>query len=154
MVNIAKVFSIFVVVFASAITNASGLTEEAVKKLIAKVDNAAVTLNADAVADALSSNVIIIMNIKSQGQTHVMKPTKKDYILMLKQGWAAYKNYTYTKSNVKIRMLANKAIVTSNVSESMTVQGQRMSGESREEVTVELVNGKPLITKVVGYTSM
>jgi len=29
-----------------------------------------------------------------------------------------------------------------------------MSGESKEELIIEMVNGKALITHVVGYTSM
>lgn len=99
-------------------------------------------------------DVMIIMNINMQGQKHVMKPGKTEYISMVQQGWSSYSNYTYSKSDVVIKMQGDKSFVTNNVSESMTVQGSKMSGESKEEVTIELVNGKPLITRKVGYTSM
>jgi hypothetical protein len=73
---------------------------------------------------------------------------------MLKQGWAQYKKYKYSRSNVRIEIRDNKAIVTADVRESMTIQGQNISGESKEEVTIELVDGIPLITEVTGYTTM
>jgi len=133
---------------------AGSLTETDVKGLIAKADKAAVTLNASDLASTLSDDVIIIMNINMQGQKHVMKPSKTEYISMVQQGWTTYSNYTYSKSDVVIKMQDDKAFVTSKVSESMTVQGSTMSGESKEEVTIELVNGRPLITRMVGYTSM
>lgn len=53
-----------------------------------------------------------------------------------------------------IKIRENKAFVSALVQESMTVQGQIISGFSREVVTIELVNGTPLITEVVGYTGM
>lgn len=134
--------------------NAATLTENDVKKLIAAADQAAVSLNADALAATLSNNVVIIMNIDMQGQKHVMKPSKQEYIAMLKQGWSTYTDYTYKKSNVVIKMQSGKALVTADVKESMTVQGQTMSGESKEEVVIEMINNTPMITKVVGYTSM
>jgi len=94
------------------------------------------------------------MNITMEGQTQVMKPSKQEYITMLKQGWSAYENYTYSKSNVIIKIQEGKAIVTANIKETMTVQGQNLSGESQEIVTIEIVNGNLLITNVVGYTAM
>lgn len=149
-----KTLFMFMCITISVIASAATLTEAAVKEFIEKVDHAAVTLNANEISDALSNDAVIIMNIKMQGQDHVMKPSKNEYITMLQQGWSTYENYKYAKSNVIIKIQGNIAFVTANVKESMTVQGKDVTGESKEEVTIELINGKPLITKVVGYTSM
>ncbi len=154
MTNIVKVFFLVIYTMASLAATASELTEESVKAIIAKADNAASTLNANGISNVMSKNAIIVMNINMKGKEHVLKPSKQEYIAMLQQGWSTYKNYKYTKSDVVIKIEGKKALVTANVKESMTVQGQNVSGESKEELTIELVNGKPLITKVIGYTSM
>jgi hypothetical protein len=36
----------------------------------------------------------------------------------------------------------------------MTLQGENIMGETNEEATIELINGVPLITKIVGHTRM
>ena len=48
----------------------------------------------------------------------------------------------------------NKALVSAVVQESMIYQGQNMSGSTKEEVTIELVDGKPLVTKVIRHTRL
>ncbi len=154
MTNLVKVCFLAFSLFASAISFASDLTEESVKSLLSKIDNAVANLNADEVSKALSDNVIITINITMQGQTQVMRPSKQEYIAMLEEGWSMYENYKYSKSNVKIKIQGRKAFVSADVRESMTVQGQNIAGESKEEITIELINGKPLITNMVGYTSM
>lgn len=154
MKNIIRACFIAICIMASATVSATGLSEKTVMALIEKVDNAATTLNTSAVSDAMSNNAVIVMNIKMQGKEHVMKPTKNEYIAMLQQGWSTYENYKYSKSNVVVKMQGDKAFVTADVKETMTVQGKSVTGESKEEVTIELINGKPLITKIVGYTSM
>ena len=130
------------------------LTEEIVRDFITEIDNAIVNMDVDGVADALSDDAIIVMNINMQGQTHVIKPSKHAYIEMLEQGWSAATNYEYTRTNLKIVMQDNKAIVTALVRESMTVQGRNMDTRTREKITVELINGQPLITNVVGHSSL
>ncbi len=154
MTNLVKVCFLAFSLFASAISFASDLTEESVKSLLSKIDNAVANLNAAEVSKALSDNVIITINITMQGQTQVMRPSKQEYIAMLEEGWSMYENYKYRKSNVKIKIQGSKAFVSADVRESMTVQGQNIAGESKEEITIELINGKPLITDMVGYTSM
>jgi phosphoribosylformimino-5-aminoimidazole carboxamide ribonucleotide (ProFAR) isomerase len=154
MLRIVKIW--FLVFSLAALTSACApsLTEESAKQVISKIDNAVNTLNAQEVANALSDDVELILNINVQGQIQVLRPSKQEYIAMLQQGWAKSTNYEYSRSNMEIKIQGNKAFVSTNVKESMTVQGQNISGESKEEVTIELINGSPLITKVIGYTSM
>jgi len=143
-----------IILFTSAISVASGLSEDSVNELLERVDNAAVNLNAEEISNALSNNVQITINISSQGKTQVLKLSKQEYIDMLKQGWSMYKNYKYSKSNVKINIQGSAAYVSADIKESMTVQGQDISGNSKEDLTIELVNGRVLITSVVAYATM
>lgn len=148
---------IFVLLSLVAVTTssyASELTKETVKQVISRVDNAVNDLNAKAVGEEMSSDVSITMNISIQGQTQIMKPSKQEYIAMLEQGWALYTNYKYNRSNMVIKIKSDKAYITADVQESMTIQGQNISGTSKEETIIELVNGKPLVTAVTAHTSM
>ncbi len=149
--------TVLMVIFSFAVhsmVNAGELTESSVKAFTEKVVSAILTKDTSKISDAMSDNVLIIINVNMQGENHVMKPAKKEYLSMLQQGWDMYKNHKYKQSNMVIKIEGNRAIVTADISESMTVQGKEMSAETKEETTIELVNGKPLITKVVGYTTM
>ena len=154
MKSIIKLCFITMFMFSSSILHAANLTQGMVDKVINDMDSAASSLNVNAVAALLDDNVEIVMNIEMQGQKHVMKPAKQEYIAMLQQGWSAYKDYEYSRSDVSTQLKGNKAVVSATVKESMNVQGQQVSGESKEEVTIELVGNKALVTKVVGYTKM
>ena len=156
----SKIFiliTVLMVIFSFAVhsmVNAGELTESSVKALIEKVDSAILTEDTSIISDAMSDNVLIIMNVNMQGENHVMKPAKKEYLSTLQQGLDKCKNLKHKRSNMVIKIEGNRAIVTADISESMTMQGKEVSGESKSETTIELVNGKPLITKVVAYTTM
>lgn len=154
MKSIVKSGFIIFSLLISSISYAADISEKDVKSVMSKVDNAITTLNVKEVANALSDNVTITMNISVQGKTQVMKPSKSEYIAMLQQGWSMYKDYKYNRSNVKINIKGSKAYVSADVSESMTVQGKTISGNSKEKMIVEVINGKTLITSVTGYTTM
>ncbi len=157
MNNIVKVCFLVFSFFATVISCSSsydGLTEEIVKTVLFETENAVKNMDADRLSDALSDDVIIVINMNMQGQNQVIRPSKQEYIAMLKQGWSMVKNYKYNTSILKIDIQGNKAIVTTDVSESMTIQGRNMTSETNEELTIELINAKPLITKVVGHISM
>lgn len=133
---------------------ASELTEESVNKLIVTMEDAVNTLDAQVVADALSNDVEITMHVTMQGQTQVLNPSKQEYIALLKQGWAQYSDYKHSRSNTVIEIRDDKAFVTADILESMSIQGQTLSGETKEELTIELVNGNPQVTTMTGYSSM
>jgi hypothetical protein len=155
MKKLVKVSVLIIALCVSAISHAGGLTEKTIIDLMKKVDNATSSLDIAPIEEILSDNVAITMNITSQGQTEVLKPTKQEYLSMLQEGWSMYTNYKYVRTNVKIKLESEKrAYVTADVEESMTVQGQNITGKSKEEVTVELIGGKPKITKVTARVRM
>lgn len=154
MLNTVKAGLLVCCFIAASVASAAGLTNKSVEAVLAQIDNAANTLDANAVASVMSDDVSITMNISMQGKSQVLKPSKQEYIAMLQQGWAMYQDYKYKRSNVKIDLQGNKAVVSADVSESMTVQGQTLAGVSKETVTIEVINGKPMVTRIVGHTSM
>lgn len=154
MSKLTKSYFFIIGLFLSAASFAAELTEENITKLLDQVDIAAMNLDVNSVASTLSDDISITMNITMQGEEHVMSPSKQEYLAMLQQGWSMYKDYQYDRSNVTIKIEGGKALVTADVKESMTIQGQNISAESQEEATVEVVNNALLITKIVGYSTM
>lgn len=154
MSKLVKICTLFVSFCFFTASHAAGLTEKTVNDYLARVDGAISTLSVAQVGDALSDNVAITINVTAGGRQQVMKPSKQEYLQMLQQGWVAASNYKYHRSNTKIKITGDRAYVTSDVTESMVVQGQSISGKSKEETTIELVGGKPKATKIVAHTAM
>jgi ketosteroid isomerase-like protein len=157
MKNLLKVcflvFS-FLAAVISCSSPSNDLTEEIVRDVVIEMENAVNNGDIDGFSAALSDDVTIVMNIRMQGKTQVLRPSKQEYISMLEQSWSVSENYRYSRSNLKIDIQGNKAVVTADISESMTVQGRNIAAETHEEVTIEMVNSKPLVTNVVGHTTM
>lgn len=139
----------------SVVGYAGGLTEHSVRELIARVDGAANAMNIAPIAESLSDDVVISMTISVNGQRHTLRPSKREYLEMLRQGWAAASSYQYRRESLDIRLESeNRARVTAEVTESMVIQGQYIRGNTREEATIELLDGEPKVTKLVGSTTM
>ena len=154
MLSKSKFWVFLQLFFLSTTAFSAEVTESTVKKLLSEMDVAITNLDSETLAKTLSDDIQITIHINIQGNEQVMKPSKQEYISMLKQGWAAVENYSYKRSDLVIDIKDGKAVVSANVKETMTVQGQSLSGESKEVATVESVNGKLLFTNIVGHTSL
>ena len=154
MNNLVRVSFLVFISFATVISCSSSsyeeLTEELVRSVISKLDDATESRDATVISDALSEDASIVITINMEGQTQVFKPSKQEYIVMLEEGWAAASNYEYKRTNLKIKMEGDKAMITAIIRESMSVRGRKLNTRTHERVTMELINGMPLITKVVG----
>ncbi|MDH5570429.1 MAG: hypothetical protein OEY89_01610 [Gammaproteobacteria bacterium] len=139
----------------SAFTHAETVNEASVNKFMNTIDQATADKDANAVINYMSNDVEIIMNINTGGQKQVINPSRDKYLEMLKQGWAVYKNYEYSRTNTKITIASpRKAFVSSDINESMVINEQIIKGHSKEKMVLELVNDRILITKITTYISM
>ena len=154
MRHFKRLFLLACLAVCSSAVFAQNLTEKAVRDLMAKVDQAAVRKDAETVSKTLSDSVEIIMMISHGGQTQRMAMRKDQYMAALRQGWAVSSNYTYRRANEKIVLNGPKAYVSSEVFESMVINGQSLSTSSKESATIELINGTPLVTKVFATASL
>ncbi len=152
MFNVFKNYFFVIFLLLSLNAFAAELTKENVNILLSKADLAVSNLDADGVANVLSDNVILIMNIKTKEQTQVLTPSKQEFIVMLKLGWLSVENFKHSKTNEVIKSDGDKVIVTADVNESMTVNGQENYVDAKVEATIEIVNRNILITRLVAYT--
>ena len=149
-----KTNSLLIILLGSfcALCFASELTEDAVQEVVTTIDSSMKNKNLQGVADCLSSDVEIVSHvnfINLQGGNEINTRSKQEYIDMIKEGWDKYTHYTYNVSNVVIKISNNKALVTSDIEESATYQGRTLIANSKQKVTVEIIEGEPLVTKMV-----
>lgn len=130
------------------------LDEATVRKIMAEIDRATDARDVNGVVRHLSENAVITADIESQGQSQRVTLNKTEYTQMLTQAWAAVDTYDYKRSNQKISISGGRAVVTADILETVTAQGQTMSTTSAETAVIELVGGKPMVTKVSAKTRM
>lgn len=154
MIRILSFCLFSVLILISSNIQAATLSPEAVTALIEDIDTAVSQRDLTTIANSLSDIVDITMNIKQPGGTQKQKVTKQEYLSSLRLSWSSATNYTYTKSNEKIWYIENKALFSANIKESMTLNNLNISFKSLVETTIELINGIPLISKVVYHIEM
>lgn len=156
MFHTVKKAIVLLFVLLPSVSLAGGLTEQTIQQMLGKMDKAIQEKDAQGVVDLMSPDVSITMNISMGGRQQSVRINRDQYLQSLKEGWAAYEDYKYQRSNLKIEIAegSKKAVVKADILESMAIDGQVVQATTREESMVELINGKPLFTKLVGYTSM
>ncbi len=150
-----KVFTMFAsLMFAVALPgHADALSKETVQALISKSDQAISKKDIAALASLISETAKISLSMPTASGRQVTNLSKAGYINSLRQIWPLASNYNYRRENLNISLENGKAIVSADVAESMVLHGQYMSSTSSETVTIELVDGKPLITRMEGEVS-
>ena len=154
MKNYSKWFLVFLFTMISSVAFASNLTPEMIEGMILELDRAVVAKDAEAIVSLMSEDVSLAMNITMNGKTKVFEANRKEYLSNLKESWEQFEDYTYTRKNLHITMYNNGAIASGVVYETMRIQGQQLSSTTEEEVTIALVGGKPLVTKVMGFSKI
>ncbi len=133
---------------------AGELTMPMVQNVIQAVEAAAIQQNPQALASIMADNVDIQLNINMLGQNKVVKPNKKEYIEVISEAWSRFKGYHYQRSNTDINLAGDYAVVHASVHESMVINGRKVAGTSKEQVTIRLVGGQPKITQVIGSSGL
>ena len=152
MLHLTKLSFLFYLFTLTCIVDAKSITEQDVHELIQSVDTAIEARDAEAIGAVLGDDVDITLNINIEGQKQVLKPGKQEYLQMLRDNWKLGTNYTYLRSNIKIRLLDSKALVAADIFESISMQGHKISSDSKEEILVEWIQGKARITQMTGYS--
>lgn len=156
MMNLKKAFVIVSLLALPMFAQASkSLNEQDVRELLQKTDMAVMQHNINLMAETASDNAIYVYHVRLDGASRSTRANKAEYLNSLRRGWSEYKNYEYSRNSAKITIESpQKATVSSKVTEFLTIDGQDLQAVTRETVTVEVVNGHPLITKVVGYVKV
>lgn len=152
IIGIFLLVTLVMPVFSSVV--ASELSEESVRKIIDHVISAAKEQNSKNIASVFGDKAIITSHVSHGEKKKFIKQSKTEYINMLDTNWQIYDSYFLEASNIAIDFQGKKALVTSNVKESVTVQEKNIVANTKQQVIIELINETPLITSIVGYTEI
>ncbi len=143
-------FSLLFSIYATA----GDLTESQVKQMLERIEVAVQNLDAAAIGRQLADDVFIEVTVNAQGQSQVIQLEKQQYLQLLQTDWASYEDYDYSQTINSIEVKGNKAYISSNSVETMTMQGKTVEAGSKEASVIELINGVPLVTEIKAVTAM
>ncbi len=143
-------FSLLFSIYATA----GDLTESQVKQMLERIEVAVQNLDAAAIGRKLADDVFIEVTVNAQGQSQVIQLEKQQYLQLLQTGWASYEDYDYSQTINSIEVKGNKAYISSNSVETITMQGKTIEAGSKEASVIELINGVPLVTEIKAVTEM
>lgn len=153
--NFAKRFLIsMLATMISCAVSAEEISRQQVSEFIAAMDRAIENRDADTLEAAIAENAQFTAHVTLGGQVQKVQMGKGQYIDSVRNVWAQSTTYSYRRANDVITFSGRSANVVSDVIEEITVGGQTVRSTSHETATIELVNGKPLLTRVVGKAEM
>lgn len=139
-------------IFAQA---AKSLSEHDVQGLLNKADMAVSEKDINLMAETASEHAVYVYHVSLDGESRSSRSSRDEYLNNLRRGWSEYENYEYVRTDTKITLESDsKATVNMVVTEYITIDGQNVQAVTNETITVEVVRGKALITKVVGYVKL
>ncbi len=150
------IYSLIALFIITATVNAENLDDKRIYELLHAVDDMSASKNVEGIGEYLSDDLQITMYISILGNLQTHTANKEQYLAILSQGWEIAENYKYSREGVEITYLdeGKQARITATVHESMTIDGTPISSTTTEAAIVELRNGKALITKMTGETTM
>lgn len=125
-----------------ALAHAGEITEARVKKMLAEVDRAIPARDVAAIDRLVSGDVTITMSVNVGGRLQRVTLGKSQYMQILKNMWAAASAYQYRRTNQRISIQGNQAIVTALVRETVTINGETVDSQVRETSVVEEIDGR------------
>lgn len=138
----------------SSLLLAQELNESALMAFTAKIDAASASRDIDTVVDHIAEHAVISGTANVQGQMRALRMNKAQYRQMLTLTWSAASSYTYERTNEKISIDGDQAIVTADVAETMVIQGQEIRTRTRERATVKSIDGKLMLTGLIANQIM
>ncbi len=138
----------------------SHLRENQIQTFFQSVDRAANERNVTALMAYLSDDVVITgsLQLPSPNATQTFTFTRDQYRDTLRHTFASAKEYGFLRKVTRIAIAQDgkSAQVASQTLESVTIAGSTTQVQGQETVTLELREGKPMITKVraVGHVEI
>lgn len=138
---------------ATAAATLKELTRANIETFLASIDTAIEARDVSAIEAVLAPDLkVFVTNVPSADGPQKIEMSRDEYVKSMKENFAVAEAYKYSRSKLAIEILdgGQKAIVKDMVTEDVTVQGQKIHSVTNETTTIELRDGKPLLTIAEG----
>jgi len=143
---IAVVLVVAITLLGSSTTLAEELVVRDIKAFGAQMDAAARRCEVDAVLSRIAE--LAVISGTGVAQRDMFRMNKAQYRELLTVSCASGRQWSSVRTNEKISIEGDQAIVTANVAETITLEGQQATTNLRERATVELIDGKLMLTQL------
>lgn len=127
---------------------ANELTEQGVKSFLYESDKLVSTKNVDELGKLLDEKVDITIIVDFNGKNEKTKLTKSEYLAKTKEGFTSTQNYIYNVLDRKIKIKNDLAYIFEQVEEKYTYNNQKITGMSKVNSEIKLIDNKFKITKI------
>ena len=143
---IAGVLILAATLLCSSALLAEELTVSDVRAFGPKMDAAAQRCDVDAVISGIAELAVISGTGVGVGDTFRMN--KAQYRELLTVSCASGRQWSSVRTNEKISIEGDQAIVTADVAETVTLEGRQATSNLRERATVEIIDGTLMLTQL------
>jgi len=128
------------------------LTFRAVLQLCASMDAAAKAKDADALVANFAPGAVLTLVTPPAHGAQTVEMSVAEYRAGIVAGWSAAEDVRYAVKDREVRMGPDgrSAEVSDTKVGTLTIQGQEMSTSTQETFTVQIVDGAPRVTRLVG----
>jgi hypothetical protein len=145
---IARVLVVTSALLCSSPLLAEELTVSAVKAFDAKLTAAAERCEVATVLDRISPIATISGTLFATGDMRAYRMNKAQYGELLTRLCAAGLVGHSVSSNEKISIEGDQAVMTADVVDTVVMNGQQRSSKSHSRLTVELIDGRLMLTQI------
>jgi hypothetical protein len=131
---------------------AADIDKAMVDKLLAASDQAILKKDFDALGRLMSPDIKITLTANMDGQRDTTTMSKTEYLQAAKEQMRAATDYKYERKSLGVEIVSRgkKGISKDRTTESMRLNGQSFRGVTVTTASIELVNGAPMVTSIVG----
>lgn len=147
---------LIIFIFSASIACAEDFNEIYIHKFVQAVDETVAQQDITKLAEFLSDDITITTHISILGNLRTQTANKEKYLAMVEDVWKKTKDYHYSRENLEIEVLEDgkRARISSTIYESMIFDGIAVNSVATEANIIELRNGKAVITKMTGETTI
>lgn len=126
------------------------ITEDDIYEIMDEVEVATLDKDIDGVIKYLAPSVIIRVTTDTPFGPQTVRMTCEQYQNETLKGWAmtSHNEYRHENEEIKISDDGQIAVVETDVIERYVVQGQTINTTTHERVTLEIVDGEILVTRI------
>jgi ketosteroid isomerase-like protein len=144
--------AILIVACTDLSTTHTYITENDIREIMNKVKTATLNKDIDSVVKYMAPSVVIDITVETVFGPQKHRWSREQYRDETKKVFSMTSHYEYKCENEKITISDDRksAVVETDVVEVMVIQGRRNQTMTHEKTTLEIVDGKLLVTKLEG----
>ncbi|MEW6323867.1 MAG: nuclear transport factor 2 family protein [Nitrospirota bacterium] len=137
---------------APAASAQSPITEPQVQALLQTLDQAAQSLDTDALMTHFADDAVVTLVVPGPDGHQTFRWDKEEYARQLDEGYQEIEEYRFERTDTAIQIAPDgrSARVTATMTETIRMRGQRIYAVTQDDARLELRQGRLMVTRLDG----